>query len=396
MFKVSLCVPFERLIKAQASGALLKTSWCVMLCTLQACATCDLEALSASGSCLPGSYTLAYSVSNDAGITATVERKLVVYQAAAVSASFVLWSELANTTQVQHLVADLQNNTKQAYADGISLIVSKLTASVAVDTSDVDITSATSTQHSPTNYSVAVNSTVFIYTPSGIHRGDIQASSKAIAAAGATRQAGRRRLHQVDDVDSPAAQRPALSGMAQPGRRMLATGELRELVSSADNSGSAAIGAAGGTLGWSAAQALGVLQAALQHLGTTRARQGVNTVATSLPLALYTAPGHSASSTSRQLLQVASPADQTLQGSLQSLVGALTAQGVANFTTQAVTSQNVDLVTVRLNNLLNVYSDGFCRSFTVARLKFSTRGKPILIVDSMSDQGAYHLSLYVV
>lgn len=315
---------------------------------LQVCTSCDLEALSASGSCMPGTYTLTYTVANDNGITVTATRLLVVYQAASVSATLTLWQGLSSTTQVQQLVAALNNKTVQSYSDGLDLIVSKLGASVGLDASDIDITGAAYRLVSAGNYSVAVNATLYLYKPAGVHRADIRSSVLAAGAA-AGLGAQHRRLLAADPqqmVSMPAAQAVANHLQQQPSSVVdragagvsRVEGEHQEPLalleaSLAELSSLAKQHVAQGCVG-SSSDAAGA--SCRHHISTAPdVLSGTRPVQASVVV-----------SQQRRRLQQASPADQTLGDALQQLAGSLSALGVANFSTQALTTQSVDLLTV--------------------------------------------------
>lgn len=137
---------------------------------LQACPLCSLEALSASGSCMPGVYSLTYFVTNDEGISATAMRQLYVYQAVSITVPLELYSGVTSYTQALQLVAGLSNSTLPAYSTGVDDVIAKL-GSLAdqVEPGDVDITAAAYVQLGPSSYSVRVNATVYLYSPRGVH-----------------------------------------------------------------------------------------------------------------------------------------------------------------------------------------------------------------------------------
>lgn len=156
----------------------------------QSCATCNLETLASSGNCLPGSYLLTFSVANDDGLVATAQRRLVVYQSVLLTSSFMLYEGLANSSRVDAIVANAANSSSIEGADAVSLILSRLgPAAAALDASDVQVLSVSATQVDAANFSVAVNASIHVFSPAGVHRKDIQATAAAAGAA-----AGQRRL----------------------------------------------------------------------------------------------------------------------------------------------------------------------------------------------------------
>lgn len=145
---------------------------------MQDCLSCDLDALSASGVCMPGSYNLTYSVTNDEGITATASRQLMVYQAATITSSITLYTDLGSYSEVLDLVAGLQNVSSPTYAAGIERVITKLGSLAGqIEPGDVDITGVGYEQGRPQHYSVHVNATVHVYVPKGVHRQAVLAAN---------------------------------------------------------------------------------------------------------------------------------------------------------------------------------------------------------------------------
>jgi hypothetical protein len=266
-------------------------------CLRQSCATCNLETLASSGSCLPGSYLLTFSVANDDGLVATAQRRLVVYQSALLTSSFVLYEGLTNSSQVDAIVANAANASSAEGADVVALILSRLgIASAGLDAGDVQVLSASATQVDATNYSVAVNASIHVFSPVGVHRKDIQ-----VAAAGAGAAAGGRRRLLVDAVATA-------TGSASRAGRVLHAGQ----------------------------PPLAAVHAFLQLLDGDASCAGAGGMCTA-------ADSNAAASAGRRLLQASADA---LQSSLQVVAGGLSSGlGAANVSS-AVTTPPVDLQAV--------------------------------------------------
>lgn len=285
---------------------------------------------------MPGVYTLTYSVTNDDGITATAQRQLYVYQAAAITAPFTIFSGLTNFSYVLETVSGLRNASLPVYTEGVKQVISRLGPKAEqVDPGDVDITGPAYTQHAPQNYSVALNATVYLYLPKDVHRQDILSSASG-------------------------------SSKASAGRHLLASGTLLSAERQQRQPGGAASGAslssvtsgAGGDISTIDAM-LHNLQSSLQVLEEAMGSAGCDPERTSSstchvpvlqsgvhrsadPASKGPAGGrHLFSPAQRQLLQSSGPAD-TLAGLLTSLGAELG----TNFTTQPLTTQTVDLLTV--------------------------------------------------
>jgi hypothetical protein len=288
---------------------------------------------------MPGTYALTYTVANDVAVTASAKRQLVVYQAAALSVSFTLWTGVANATQAQDLVAGVQNTTSQAYVDALQLVLSKLGPDAPVDASDIDITAASYEQHAASNFSVAVNATLYAYSPAGIHRSDVRTSVLPQAQQPASGGSATRHLLQdhgsAHGSHGAVAPAPAAVGLDVP-----------------------ALGAVWQPAQRGRVQALAVLQQSLGALSAATARSGCAPSSSSCVPARHTllsadAPlGASAAAAGgaapqRRLLQASSNA--ALADVLQSLTGALGNLGASNVTTEALTAQAVDLLTVSVH-----------------------------------------------
>lgn len=159
---------------------------------------------------MPGMYILAYSVTNEDGRSASTTRQLYVYQAAAVTVPLDLYTGVTTQNQAITLVAGLRNTSLPAYATGIDDILQKLgRLSEQVDSGDVDIAGAGWVQNGPGSFTVRVNATVYVYTPKGVHRQDIANFERprvATQEAGTYSTAPQRHLLWTDSPDSASEQ----------------------------------------------------------------------------------------------------------------------------------------------------------------------------------------------
>jgi len=291
---------------------------------------------------MPGLYTLTYSVTNDDGLTASSQRQLYVYQAAAITMPLTLYSALTNLSQALELVNGLRNASLPGYADGVAQVISRLgTRAAQVQYGDVDITGAAYLQHGPQNYSVQVNATVYLYVPEAVHRQDIVSAASSQtnkAVVGGTGAQGRQLLvHQPD-----GHQRGHVSAELAVRSSQVASKSAAHL-SEPHSVNKQQL----------AAEALGILQHSLRLLGplgcvrgdgggsctdqsvAPAAWGGVNT-----PFTPSGSVGQPISA-ARRLLQ-SSPGSGDLAAVLASLAGELG----ATFTTQPLTTQAVDLLGV--------------------------------------------------
>ncbi len=154
--------------------------------------SCDVDALSIGGQCLPGTYQLSYTVTDD-GVSATATRTVVVYQAGSITSTFALYKAVTNATAADAIVADLRNISSQAFAKALSTIKKTLgAAGSSLDSSSLDITSATVSANGA-SHDVVVTAVLYVYYPSAATRGAINSTS-----AGAAVASRRRRLLQLD------------------------------------------------------------------------------------------------------------------------------------------------------------------------------------------------------
>eukprot|EP00775_Hariotina_reticulata_P011535 gene11535-11678_t len=167
----------------------------------QVCFTCNLNTLSGDGNCMPGSYTITYSVTNDEGRTEKAQRALVVYQSAEIHTFFALNSSLS-LSEAQKLAEDVANSTSTAHAAAVQPVLSALssTSGIQVDASDVVVTWASVNAESvdPRGYSVhAIKSLC--------HQSDIQEGAtefsleKSPAAGGHSRRLLQSSSSQLQD-----------------------------------------------------------------------------------------------------------------------------------------------------------------------------------------------------
>lgn len=142
------------------------------------CQLCGFASLvSTSVTCLPGNYTLTYSVTNDAGATATATRSVVIFSAGQLSLQLPLYENLNDSSAADQTVQALASASSPeavAAANSISRRLSPSSANgLGVQASDVSILQARLVQLGPSNYSVQVDAKVYVYSPSYVHRGDI-------------------------------------------------------------------------------------------------------------------------------------------------------------------------------------------------------------------------------
>lgn len=295
----------------------------ICVCALQACPLCDLDVLSASGSCMPGAYLLTYSAVNDDGLSASATRQLFVYQAVAATIPLQLYSGIASLSQAAGLVSGLRNASLPGYATGVDDSIQKLgTLAAQVEPGDVDIVDAAYVQHSPTDFSIHVNVTVYLYTPRSVHRQDVLAFDRSWMSA--TGPGGQRRRHLLSATGAPTVYslQPQASGASQ---EALAPAE----------SGSGIINQRR-----EAAAALENLKQSLALLDDLLAPAEAADVAES-----WLSQGDGPT---RRLLQSSGDAD------LAAVLALLSQELGTNVTSQSLTAQAVDLLTVSSNTLRRI------------------------------------------
>jgi hypothetical protein len=173
---------------------------------LQACMSCDLGALSASGACMPGSYTLSFSVTNDQGITASARRRIIVYQASMMTVSVQLYApaDVADVQTGLQLVAALNNGSAAAATAAATRVLAVLPVPLRsrLEESDIEVLNASLSQPTPGTYGVAADVVLYVHTPTGVHRGDVRAAESAPTGAAA---------NVSSNASSPAATRHLLA-----------------------------------------------------------------------------------------------------------------------------------------------------------------------------------------
>ncbi len=157
------------------------------------CVSCDVDALSIGGQCLPGTYQLSYTVINDDGISATATRTVVVYQYGSVTGTFTLYKAMTNGTAADATVANLRNISSAEFAQALTTIKTSLgQLGSSLDSSSLDITDAT-VFASGSTYDVVVTAVIYVYYPSTATRAAINSTSTASSSS-----SRRRRLLQLD------------------------------------------------------------------------------------------------------------------------------------------------------------------------------------------------------
>jgi ribosomal protein S11 len=176
---------------------------------------------------MPGSYTLTFSVTNSNGATDSVDRQLIVYQAASYSATLVLYTDLAHATAAAEVAAGLTITSSEHYAAGAAAVLAALPSDVAakMQPTDVVVKGASVVQQAAQSLSVVANVSIYLFVPSGVHKQDLDnfKASVANAAAAAASGAGtklRLLLQQGDDSSahaSPAAPSTITSSRSSSG-----------------------------------------------------------------------------------------------------------------------------------------------------------------------------------
>jgi hypothetical protein len=280
---------------------------------------------------MPGLYTLTYSVVSNGGYTVTASRQLYVYQAATITASLAAYSGLSSQSEADGLAAGLRNTSMPSYTTGVENIISKL-GSVAsqLEPGDVELTAPTTVQHGPQNYSVQVTAKVYMYLPKGVHRLAVAAFAKSLVAnpGGRVRGAQRQLL----------ATEPKMHGHMH---RVANVGSLQPL-------------ADGGRIGSSHSPVTKALLTVYQSLDLLE--QLVDTQTDCDPGYSDDCPDSTSTSRALPLAGVSnSMARKLLQSSqgstsMASLLADLGTELGTAFTTQPLTMQSVDLLTVSCRN----------------------------------------------
>lgn len=266
---------------------------------------------------MPGAYLLTYTAVNEDGLSASAARQLIVYQAVAATIPLQLYSGVASYSQAVGLVSGLRNTSLPGYSTGVDDCIQKLgSLATQVEPGDVDIVGAAYVQHTPTDFSIHVNVTVYLYTPRTVHRQDVLAFDRSwMDAAGSSSQL-RRHLQSTPDV--PAGYSMA-SGSSQAS---LLTGS----------------GSDAGHQHRAAAAALEALKQSLALL---------DHVLAGAPDAAERGGLSQADGPSRRLLQ------STGDASVADVLAQLSQELGTNITSQSLTTQAVDLLTVRATNTMH-------------------------------------------
>jgi hypothetical protein len=296
---------------------------------LQSCPTCDLAALSAAGNCMPGSYTLTYSVTNSNEATDSVDRQLIVYQAASYSASLVIHKDLANATAAADIAAVLTNSSSEYCAAGAAAVLAALPSDVAakMQSTDVVVNGASVVQQASEGFSVVANVSIYLFAPSGVHKKELDSFKATVANAAAAAAGGagvklRRRLQQHE---SSAHASTAVTSTATS-----SSSDARSFTGSTDNS------AAAGKLG----RFLQMLQQHSSSKGRCSALHSTDDACGQSAAAAAAAER----ARGRKLLQASSSGlDVSLAALNSSLAANMWATGTSS---EAITDQDVDLLAV--------------------------------------------------
>jgi PKD repeat protein len=211
----------------QSNGALLCCD------TLQVCLSCGLKSLTSSTvACLPGTYTLTYSVTNDNGATATATRSVIIYTSGQLSVQLPLYQELDNGTAAGLTVQALSNTSSAeatAAANSIASRVSTSSAGLEVQPSDVSLLQVQLVELGPSNFSVHVTALIYTYFPAFVHRKDvINTAAAAAAPASSAQRSNARRTLSTSSPTTPAALAPPPGHAFSADIRTL-TNSLRQL-----------------------------------------------------------------------------------------------------------------------------------------------------------------------
>eukprot|EP00878_Enallax_costatus_P010807 GHUV01011284.1.p2 GENE.GHUV01011284.1~~GHUV01011284.1.p2 ORF type:complete len:432 (+),score=106.79 GHUV01011284.1:1982-3277(+) len=127
----------------------------------QVCVACGVEALSNGAGCFPGTYSLTYSVTNDAGMTATASRTVIIQRTARVSGIVPLIRGVTNSTAANMLVTDLRNASSKAFNLAVRSILTKMgSAAEGLSVADVQFDAVDLKQYGPADYTILVNVTI--------------------------------------------------------------------------------------------------------------------------------------------------------------------------------------------------------------------------------------------
>ena len=190
--------------------------------------SCDISLLSLRGSCAPGSYIFQYSVTSSDGSTrAAVNRTIIVYQSAALTASFPLYQNFSDANAAKAKAATISSNSSPLLADAVAGVQAAMgVAGEQVEAGDVVLHEAQVAQAANGLFSVFVNATVYMYLPKGVHHNAVEQSilttSAGVAGANATVAAAggglhRRGLLQDNYQDQPPSDDHASLGLPEGG-----------------------------------------------------------------------------------------------------------------------------------------------------------------------------------
>jgi hypothetical protein len=151
---------------------------------------------SSTVTCLPGTYTLTYSVTNDDGATTTATRSVIVYTAGQLSMQLAQFKAFDNGTLADLVVQALRNPASAEAEAAVSSIAARLSTGsggLQVHPSDVAIMQANVVNLGTSNYSVPVTASVQVFYPASVHRTDISGSPATAANTSTASQTARRR-----------------------------------------------------------------------------------------------------------------------------------------------------------------------------------------------------------
>jgi hypothetical protein len=274
---------------------------------------------------MPGSYTLTYSVTNSNGATDSVDRQLIVYQAASYSASLVLFKDTANATEAEALAAGLTNSSSEQYAAGAAAVLAALPSDLAakMQPTDVVVNSAAVVQQPSLSFSVTADISIYLFAPSGVHKKEVDGFKAAVANSASSSSVQLRRLLLHDE-------------------------SARRTKSDGSRSSAASTVYAGTPVGSAVDNVARFLRMLQEHSSSSSSSASGNAGCLSLTVDVAdeeAACRPAGAAARRKLLQTSSGIDSRLAALNSSLTANMGASGTRS---EAITDQNVDLLAVSI------------------------------------------------